>query len=73
LPGHGDARVTHIHCDFVIIGGGSAGCLAAARLVRDHGTRVLLLERGPARTHCLMRAPVGYFEFLVHDDYLEMH
>ncbi len=65
--------MTHARYDFVIVGGGSAGCLAAARLVRDHGARVLLLERGPASTHWLMRTPAGYLKFLARDDYLEMH
>jgi choline dehydrogenase len=34
--------------DYVIVGGGSAGCAVAARLAGDPGTRVLLLEAGPA-------------------------
>jgi choline dehydrogenase len=32
--------------DFVIVGGGSAGCALAARLTEDAGTRVLVLEAG---------------------------
>jgi len=32
--------------DFIIVGGGSAGCLLANRLTRDGKLRVLLLERG---------------------------
>ena len=36
-------RVTY---DYVIVGGGSAGCALAARLTEDPGTRVLVLEAG---------------------------
>ncbi len=59
--------------DYIIVGGGSAGCVAATRLVRDHGARVLLIERGVANGHPILRMPAGYMKFLAREDYLEMH
>jgi len=59
--------------DFIIAGGGSSGCVAATRLVREFGCRVLLIERGPARTPAVMRMPAGYMKYLARDDFLEMH
>lgn len=34
--------------DYVVVGGGSGGCIAASELADDPGCRVLLLEAGPA-------------------------
>jgi choline dehydrogenase len=62
--------VTH---DFVIVGGGSAGCVAAARLVREHKARVLLVEAGPERGGMLLDMPAGYMKYLARDDFLTMH
>ncbi|MDB5529112.1 MAG: sorbosone dehydrogenase [Devosia sp.] len=59
--------------DFVIAGGGSAASVAAMRLVREFGYRVLILERGPRDTARLMAFPAGYMKFLARDDFLEMH
>jgi choline dehydrogenase-like flavoprotein len=34
--------------DYILVGGGPAGCVLAARLSQDQGTRVLLLGVGAA-------------------------
>jgi choline dehydrogenase len=45
--------------DYVIVGGGSAGCVLARRLSEDRSVRVLLLEAGGADWNPLFRIPVG--------------
>ena len=46
--------------DYVIAGGGSAGCVLAARLSEDPAARVLLLEAGGRDSHPLIHMPVGF-------------
>lgn len=59
--------------DFIICGGGSAASVAAMRLVRDFGYRVLILERGGRDTNRIMSMPAGYMKYLARDTFLEMH
>jgi choline dehydrogenase-like flavoprotein len=45
--------------DYVIVGGGSAGCVLAARLSEDPQVRVALLEAGPPDANVLIHCPAG--------------
>ncbi|MBK6005255.1 choline dehydrogenase [Ramlibacter ginsenosidimutans] len=45
--------------DYVVVGGGSAGCVLAARLSEDPGVQVALLEAGPPDTSVLIHCPAG--------------
>ena len=45
--------------DYIIIGGGSAGSVLAARLTEDPAIQVALLEAGPVDTNVLIHCPAG--------------
>ncbi|HKR19200.1 MAG TPA: GMC family oxidoreductase N-terminal domain-containing protein [Stellaceae bacterium] len=46
--------------DYVIVGGGSAGCVLANRLSADPDVSVLLLEAGGNDDYIWIRVPIGY-------------
>lgn len=51
---------THLPAvDYVVVGGGSAGCVLAARLSEDPAVQVALLEAGPPDTSVLIHCPAG--------------
>ncbi|MGN6099672.1 MAG: GMC family oxidoreductase [Devosia sp.] len=58
--------------DHIVVGGGAAGCVAAARLVKA-GRRVLLLEAGYSHHHPLLDMPPGIFKMINGSKYMKYH
>lgn len=58
-----------IRADYVIVGGGSAGCVLAARLSEDPSRRVVLLEAGGESTSLMVQMPAGFAKMLVNDKF----
>ncbi|MDE2444828.1 MAG: GMC family oxidoreductase N-terminal domain-containing protein [Alphaproteobacteria bacterium] len=63
--------------DYIIVGGGSAACVAAWRLTKETKYSVLLLERGPAKpafiTSKLLSMPAGWMMGISGSPILELH
>ena len=59
--------------DHIVVGGGSSGCVAAARLADEGGARVLLLEAGHSNRHPLLDMPPGIFKMINGSKFMRYH
>ena len=59
--------------DYIIVGGGSSGCVAAARLATASDARVLLLEGGHSHRHPLLDMPPGIFKMINGSKFMRYH
>lgn len=51
--------------DYIIVGGGSAGCVLAARLSENANCQVMLIEAGGEGRNPLIHIPAGYIKTMV--------
>jgi choline dehydrogenase len=59
--------------DYVVVGGGSAGCVAASRLAGEFGAHVLMLEAGGDYKDWILNVPAGFSKILDRTKYLTQH
>lgn len=58
FPEHNVANISNQEYDYIIVGGGTAGCVVASRLSENRDMRVLVIERGPVQDTWLSRVPL---------------
>jgi choline dehydrogenase-like flavoprotein len=52
-------KETSMNFDYIVVGGGSGGCVLAARLSEDPAVSVALIEAGPSDKSVLIHCPAG--------------
>lgn len=50
--------------DYIVVGGGSSGCVMASRLSEDSGARVLLIESGRRDDAAFIKIPATFFKVI---------
>ena len=51
-----------LRADYIVVGGGSAGCVVASRLSEEAGASVLLLEEGGRDSSPYIHVPGAYYK-----------
>ena len=59
--------------EHIVVGGGSSGSVAAARLASEGGAKVLLLEGGYSHRHPLLDMPPGIFKMIGGSKFMRFH
>jgi choline dehydrogenase-like flavoprotein len=59
--------------DFIVVGGGSSGAVAAAKLASVGKARVMLLEAGHSHRHPLLDMPPGIFKMINGSKFMRYH
>ena len=57
--------------DFIIIGGGSSGIVAASQIISKLNATVLIIEEGPSDWHPLIKIPAGVINFLEKEKFVK--
>ena len=60
-------------CDYIIVGGGTAGCLAAWRLITETDSRVVLLEQGGDYSGPYLKLTPGYSKLVPKGRHCTVH
>lgn len=60
IPGHESTMTSQAEYDYIVVGGGTAGCVVAARLSEQRAVRVLLLEAGSEDRSFWIHVPLGF-------------
>ena len=60
-------------CDYIVVGGGSAGCLAAWRLIAETDARVVLLELGEEYSGPYLKLSPGYSRLIPKGRHCTLH
>ncbi|PHH90437.1 hypothetical protein CDD83_3645 [Cordyceps sp. RAO-2017] len=71
-PEHSPSQVDGKAYDYIVLGGGTAGCVVASRLSEDPDVSVLVLEKGHVKDSLVSRIPLASQNFMSDPDALQI-